>query len=73
MSHGIEFLGMVVYPGRIIPGKRIKKNFQKALLDFSMGIRDEDSIISYMGLLKHVNSAKTLEKIFLNAGMDYNF
>ena len=73
VSHGIEFLGMVVYPGRIIPGKRIKKNFQKALLDFSMGIRDEDSIISYMGLLKHVNSAKTLEKIFLNAGMDYNF
>ncbi|MBQ7802568.1 RNA-directed DNA polymerase [Candidatus Saccharibacteria bacterium] len=73
VSHGTEFLGMVVYPGRIVPGRRIKRNYQRALLEFSMGIKDEDSIISYMGLLKHVDSAKTHRRIFSRAGMTYEF
>lgn len=68
---GTEFLGMVVYPGRIVPGKRIARNYQKALFEFESGLRDEEAIISYMGLLKHVNSRKLQERIFRNAGLDY--
>ena len=71
VSRGTEFLGMVVYPGRIVPGRRIMRNYQTALFEVEMGIKAEDSILSYMGLLKHVDGVRSQEKIFRRAGIDY--
>ena len=72
-SRGTEFLGMVVYPGRIVPGKRIVRNYQRALLSYEMGFKDDDSILSYMGLLKHVDGTRTQHRLFGKAGLDYNW
>lgn len=70
---GLPFLGTVVYPGRVIPGKRIRRATQKALIGFTTGTVSEESLISYLGLLVHYNSKKILGKIFDKAGQDYNF
>lgn len=70
---GIPFLGTVVYPGWITPGRRSVRNYQRALFEVEAGERDLDSIISYMGLLKHINSGKIQQKIFDNAGLEYKF
>lgn len=73
VSKGTEFLGMVVYPGRIVPGKRIVRNYQRTLLSYEMGFKDDDSILSYMGLLKHVDGVRTQRRLFGKAGLTYNW
>ena len=70
---GIPFLGTVVYPGRVVPGKRLVKSTRRALIDYASGIVDEEVLISYLGLLKHYNSKKILGKLFNQTGQDYNF
>ena len=73
VEHGTAFLGAVVYPGRIVPGKRIISNYTQALRAFEAGHKDEDVIISYMGMLKHLNGHRTQARIFNAAGLDYEF
>lgn len=68
---GTPFLGMVVYPGRVVPGRRITRNYQKALLRFESGNAQMESIVSYMGLMKHVNGGRTQRRIFEKAGLDF--
>ena len=70
---GVPFLGMVIYPDCIIPGKRIRRNFKEALRLNQMGVLDETSIISYLGMLKHVNGDTATAKIFSETGLEYNF
>ena len=57
---GMPFLGMVIYPGRVVPGKRIMRNYRKTLM------------ISYMGILKHVDGVKTQQRLFDKMGLKYN-
>lgn len=73
VAKGTPFLGMVIYPGRIVPGKRIIKNYQQALVKFEQGRLELDSLISYMGVLTHVNGARTQQKMFAKVGLEYNF
>lgn len=73
INKGTAFLGTVVYPGRIVPGRRIRHNLLKALFEFEMGLTDETPIISYMGLMKHYNSKTVIAKAFDIAGQDYKF
>ena len=70
---GVPFLGMVVRDSNILPGKRIVKNFGKSAYKFVVGLKDEDSIISYLGMLKHYNGKKVTNKIFQRVGWDYNW
>lgn len=69
---GVSFLGVVVYPGRVVPGKRVIGNFQRALLRVESGAEELDTVVSYMGMMKHINGHKTQKKIFRKAGLDYN-
>ena len=71
MERGVTFIGGVAYPGRIYPGRRIIKNARRAFLEVEAGIRDIESIISYMGHMKHFSSRKILSELFLNVGWDY--
>ncbi|MBQ6147411.1 RNA-directed DNA polymerase [Candidatus Saccharibacteria bacterium] len=71
VKKGTEFLGAVVYPGRVVPGKRVQSNYFKTLQQVEAGIKDLDSVTSYMGLLKHINSTKTQRRIFERAGLEY--
>ena len=72
IHNGVPFLGAVVYPGRLIPGRRVQRNFLVALGKVETGCKEMDSVVSYLGLMKHLNSAKTNEKIFRKLGLDYN-
>ena len=69
---GVPFLGTVVYPGRIVPGKRVMQNFKRALFDVESGRKDLDTLVSYLGLVEHINGKKTTAKIFEKAGLTYN-
>ncbi len=64
ISKGVPFLGMIIKTNCIYPGKRIRKNFFRALKEASMGKRNIDSINSYLGLMKNYNSYKLRKKAF---------
>ncbi|MBQ3309578.1 hypothetical protein IJG78_02785 [Candidatus Saccharibacteria bacterium] len=71
---GVDFLGARVYPRRIIPGKRIRRNFYYYIQRLQSGMTgDLEPMISYMGLMKHLNSDKQIAKIFRLFGLDYRF
>lgn len=70
---GVNFLGAVIYPRRIVPSRRLRNNFYKALQSYEMGYGDEETIISYMGLMKHYNSKKIMARIFDQVGLDFKF
>lgn len=57
---GVSFLGAVVYPHRIQPGKRLKKNLVKALSDPNC---KKETRASYLGLVKHYKNYKLLQSI----------
>lgn len=71
VSRGIPFLGVTVYPGRIVPGRRIKHNFHVALNEVVAGAKTTETVASYMGLLKHFDSSHAEEQIFSRAGLDF--
>lgn len=70
-SRGVEFLGAVVYPGRLIVGKRLKANFRQALSEVVMGKRDLDTVVSYLGHVKYLDSDTLITKLFREVGWSY--
>ena len=70
-SQGVPFLGAVVYNNHIVMGDRLKKNIRIACREVMMGIRDERTVISYMGHTKYMDSAVMLEKLFAEVGWEY--
>lgn len=73
VRHGVEFLGKVIYPSHTTTSKRFKKNFYKAAYETSIGLRDANSIASYIGYLSHVNGKKLAYDVFERYGWDYKF
>ncbi len=73
MNKGIPFLGVVVYPGRVIPGKRIKQYFKEAAILYTMGLVDERSIMSYFGHMKYMAAKKYQKEVFDMFGWKYRF
>ena len=72
-KNGVDFLGAVVYHNHIVPGRRIKKNLQKACLDVKKGRKDGDSLVSYLGLCQHINSRKMLKEVFDYTDFDLDY
>lgn len=70
-SQGVPFLGAVVYNNHIVMGERLKRNIRIACREVMMGIRDERTVISYMGHTKYMDSAVMLEKLFAEVGWEY--
>ncbi len=73
VHRGVPFLGVVVYPNAIIPGKRFKDHFYRATIRYSMGICDDETIISYLGYLKNIDGKKLGAKTFENVGFEYRY
>lgn len=73
VDKGISFLGFTIYPGHIIPGKRLKNRTYRRLKEITEGLAEPDDILPYLGLLSHYNSEKILGRIFDKCGLDYNF
>ena len=68
VEHGVEFLGVRVYPNRLMPGKRLKRNFRKAVHKYMMGMAEKETIVSYLGHLRHLDSDKFIERTFAEVG-----
>ena len=59
-SKGVAFLGAVVYPFRMHPGKRLKRNLLAALSDDDCSVETE---ASYRGLVKHYKHYRLLSSL----------
>ena len=70
-SQGVPFLGGVIYHDHIVPNNRVKNNARKAFKEVVAGVRNPDSVASYMGHMKHMKSATFLDEAFFEAGWEY--
>ena len=71
IERGLPFLGAVIYPHRIVPGRRIKMGFNQSAADAVAGIPGAlESLQSYLGLMMHYRSAKIRERAFRYTGLD---
>jgi RNA-directed DNA polymerase len=66
IEKGVPFLGMIIKPYYIYPGKRLRRNFRQAILEASQNKRGLDSLNSYLGMMKNYNSYK-LRKKYINS------
>ncbi len=62
-----------MYPGRIIPGQRVIKNAREGFSEVVAGVRGIETVASYMGHLKYMNSQKALSELFERVGWKYNW
>lgn len=70
-SKGVEFLGAVVYHDYIVAGKRLKKNVIVACEEVIAGRRGVETVASYLGHLKYMDSAKLTTLAFERVGWEY--
>lgn len=71
-SKGVEFLGARVYHNRIVIGERLRKNIPKAFREVAAGVRDVDTVASYLGHVKHFNSYKMMKAEFEKVGWRFS-
>ena len=71
--NGVAFLGVVVYPDAIHPGKRLVKNAKKAFYDYTQGKHNEITLISYVGHMKYTKHTKVLSDICKSVGLSHDF
>ena len=67
-ENGVGFLGGVIYPGRTYPGKRLIRNAGVAFSEVVEGVRDIETVVSYIGHMKYMSSKKILSDLFSRAG-----
>lgn len=72
-DRGVPFLGAVVHKGYVLPGKRLKKNFRKACKEVQAGVRDIETLVSYLGHTKHFDNIKFICDEFERVGWEYNY
>ena len=70
---GVEFLGALIYPRCLIPGRRLKRNFRKAAYSYMYNDHEAARVQSYLGHLKYFDARKLEEEIFNELGWEYRF
>ena len=55
---GMSFLGARVYPRCIYPSDRLQRNFCRAIDGVVYGYKDVESIVSYLGIMMHMDARK---------------
>lgn len=72
IERGVPFLGVRLYPYRVLPDKRMVRNFREVVHKFAAGKGGSyEAIVSYLGRFQHMDSQKILAKIFAEVGWDY--
>ena len=71
VKKGMPFLGTVIYPGRIVAGKRVMRNFREGVRNFEHGVKDSETVVSYLGFMKNLNGKRATKKVFEEVGWDY--
>ena len=68
VKKGMNFLGARVYPHCLYPSDRLQRKFRRAAMKLSYGYKDLESIVSYMGIMLHLDSKKFQKEIFEENG-----
>ena len=68
-THGIPFLGMVLYPHHRVMNRRYKNNFYRAAIKYREGKVGLDTLESYVGGAKYASSRHLCEKMLAEAGL----
>lgn len=73
---GVSFLGARIYPRSLVPSNRLQSKFKRAIKDFvDTAGRDpkaRETLISYFGLLRHLNADKFVGKTLDQYDLDFN-
>jgi hypothetical protein len=80
INKGVPFLSATVYPYRILPSKRLKRNFLEAVRaceevgweNLSMDSDEVVTVVSYLGHLKHFPTWKLKGKLY-ESGKGYEY
>lgn len=64
VQKGMSFLGARVYPHCLYPSDRLQKKFRHAATDLMYGYKDTESIVSYLGIMLHLDSKKLEKEVF---------
>ena len=68
---GVSFLGTRIYPHCRYPSNRIQQKFKKALHDLPSENFKPETLISYLGFLKHMQGDKFIARMFRKYHLDY--
>lgn len=71
VEKGVETLGARIYPRSLYLSDRLQKKFYRAAEEFVNDKKEIETIISYLGLTKHLSSKKYLKKLFDDFGWEY--
>ena len=68
VKKGMGFLGARVYPHCLYPSDRLQRKFKRAASELTYGYRDVVSVVSYLGIMLHLDAGKIEEEIFNKYG-----
>ncbi|MDO4741977.1 MAG: RNA-directed DNA polymerase [Candidatus Saccharibacteria bacterium] len=68
VNKGMFFLGARIYPYCLYPSDRLQHNFRRAVTEFSYNYRELETIISYLGIMKHLDADRFIDEVFEEMG-----
>lgn len=68
---GMPYLGARVYPHCLYPSDRLQAKFRRAVYDYDNGKGGLESVISYLGHMKHLDAGGFVKNVFREVGWDY--
>lgn len=71
VKKGMSFLGARVYPHCLYPSDRLQKKFRLASIGLMYGYKDTESIVSYLGIMMHLDANKLKKEVFDTNGWDF--
>ena len=71
VKKGMSFLGARVYPHCLYPSDRLQKNFRRAALEMTQGFKNIETIVSYMGIMTHLDASNYIRTVFEEMGWDF--
>ena len=61
---GVPFLGVRVGHDKIVPDRRLTRNFANSVRTYIAGVNSAESVISYLGLMKNYDARKLTYRMF---------
>ena len=68
---GVPFLGARIYPHCLYPSDRIQAKFKRALAGYRTGRIKDETLISYLGFVEHLDADKYVKRLFDKYGYDF--
>ena len=70
---GVPFLGVRIYPHCLYPSNRLQAKFDRTMHRLALGdsALSTDTVISYIGQMKHLNGDQFVRNVFTKYGLEY--